>query len=239
MSSKFPSLEEIDSELDFGNPTSANTKDSSNNDDEFDMDTGADFLSREKELLGDDAKEFATTDDAKLQGEPDEISEFKASFPALDSGAETTQNKSSASLFDDEEDQQPKSSGSDFNRRSLEDSSAIKEWRERQALEIQRRDEVSEAKRKETKEAAMRAIDDFYDNYSNKKNSQIDQVREEEKEFIEERDNSVTGTIWDRALKLIDTSNSAAKTESHDKSRFRDVLVSLKGNKDAPGAAGY
>lgn len=237
MSSKFPSLEEIDSDLDFQTSNANDTNNSAN--DEFDLDTGADFLSREKELLGDDAKEFATSDDAKVQGEPDEIAEFKSSFPALDTAdTPSTQNTTAASLDATSEDDNKKSSP-DFSKLSLEDSSAVREWRERQALEIQRRDEVSESKRKETRETAMKAIDDFYDNYSNKKESHIDEVREQEKAFIEERDNSVTGTIWDRALKLIDTSNSAAKSAIHDKTRFRDVLLTLKGNKDAPGAAGY
>lgn len=140
-------------------------------------------------------------------------------------------------MFDEEDTKGPSPAG--FNKLSLEDSDAIKAWKERRALEIQRRDEVSEAKRNETRQAAEKAIDDFYENYSNKKDTQIDEVREQEKAFIEERDNSVSGTIWERVVKLIDTSNSAARSETHDKTRFRDVLVSLKGNKDAPGAAGY
>lgn len=114
-----------------------------------------------------------------------------------------------------------------------------REWRERQALEIQRRDEQSEAKRKETREKANAAIDDFYDNYSSKKDEAIEQVREAEKRFLEDRDNTITGTTWDRILKLVDTSSKGVKSELSDKTRFKDVLLALKGNPDAPGAAGY
>lgn len=115
----------------------------------------------------------------------------------------------------------------------------VREWRERQTLEIQRRDELSESKRKETREKARASIDDFYENYTSKKDASIEQVRAEEKAFIEERDNSVVGTTWDRIIKLVDTSSKGAKSELHDKTRFKEVLLSLKGNPDAPGAAGY
>lgn len=125
------------------------------------------------------------------------------------------------------------------NQRSLEDSPAIQAWRERQALEIQRRDELSAAKRAETREKAKVAIDDFYDNYGAKKDAGIEEVREAEKRFIEERDNSVVGTTWDRIVKLVDTSSKGTKSELSDKTRFKEVLLALKGNPDAPGAAGY
>lgn len=227
--SKFPSIEEIDNDFPAGSATVGS-------DDFIDFsneDSGAadDFLTREKALLGDDAKEFETSEDAKIKSEPDEISEFKASFPAIDTSVpDTTSSQPEASepIF---------SSG--VKSLSLEDSQAVQEWRERQALEIQRRDQLSESKRQETRETAKAAIDDFYENYANKKDALIEQVRADEKTFIEERDNSVVGTTWDRIAKLIDTSNKGAKSDAHDKSRFRDVIVSLKGNADAPGAAGY
>lgn len=232
MSSKFPSIEEIDQDLDFA-PAQSAPSGGDNEEIDFGASGADDFLSREKALLGDDAKEFETSEDSKVKGEPDEISEFKASFPALDTTVPATTTSSTADLTPE-----PAISAG-VNRLSLEDSEAIREWRERRALEIQRRDELSESKRKTTREAAKASIDDFYENYSNKKDSQSEKVRNEEKAFIEERDNSVVGTTWDRIVNLVDTSNKGAKTEAHDKTRFRDVLVSLKGNPDAPGAAGY
>lgn len=106
-------------------------------------------------------------------------------------------------------------------------------------MEIQRRDELSDAKRKETREKAKTAIDDFYQNYSSKRDQGIEEVRAAEEAFIEERDNSVTGTTWDRIVKLVDTSSKGAKSELHDKTRFKEVLLALQGNPNAPGAAGY
>lgn len=49
----------------------------------------------------------------------------------------------------------------------------------------------------------------------------------------------MVGTTWDRILQLVDTSSKGSKSELHDKTRFKEVLLALKGNPDAPGAAGY
>ncbi|KAF5098162.1 hypothetical protein DV451_003518 [Geotrichum candidum] len=191
MSSKFPSLEEIDQDLVTPSGADGEFTDFTSNTNNEEED---DFLTREKAALGADAAEFQTSADAQVAS-ADEIAGFKASFPALD----------------------------DNNN----------------ALEIQRRDEQSEAKRKETREKANAAIDDFYENYSSKKDEAIEEVREAERRFLEERDNNITGTTWDRILKLIDTSSKGVKSELSDKTRFKEVLLALKGNPDAPGAAGY
>lgn len=121
---------------------------------------------------------------------------------------------------------------------SLEDSPAIKEWRQKQRLEIERRDEVSEAKKSETREKAKRAIDDFYEDYNTKKDDIIAKTQEEEKSFIAERDENVgVGSVWDQAAKLVDTNDMGGS--GRDKSRFKELLLSLRGDANAPGAAGY
>lgn len=80
MSSKFPSLEEIDQDL--VNPSGAEgdfTDFTSNTNNEEEDD----FLTREKAALGADAAEFQTSADAQVAS-ADEIAGFKASFPALE-----------------------------------------------------------------------------------------------------------------------------------------------------------
>lgn len=115
-----------------------------------------------------------------------------------------------------------------------------REWKSRRELEIQRRDELSEQKKSETQEEAKKSIDDFYENYNSKKDKSIAETREEEKKFIDERDSDVgKGSTWERIVKLVDTSDNAAKTKYSDKSRFKELLVSLKSDANAPGAAGY
>lgn len=52
-----------------------------------------------------------------------------------------------------------------------------RQWRERQTLEIQRRDEQSEARKRETIEKAQGAVDDFYENYNSKRDKALEQTR--------------------------------------------------------------
>ena len=49
----------------------------------------------------------------------------------------------------------------------------LREWREKQAEEIKKRDEASKAKREETIGKAERAIDQFYEEYAAKKEKAI------------------------------------------------------------------
>lgn len=50
---------------------------------------------------------------------------------------------------------------------------SCRDWRERQAAEIQARDEASKAKREETVSKAEHSIDQFYEEYSGKKERNI------------------------------------------------------------------
>lgn len=47
------------------------------------------------------------------------------------------------------------------------------------------------------------------------------------------------GTSWERIAKLVDLSERSARTVSVDKTRFREMLLSLKSDPNAPGATGY
>lgn len=64
--------------------------------------------------------------------------------------------------------------------------------------------------------------------------------RAEEKEFIESQESTVSGgTTWERIAKLVDLSEKNARTAKVDKTRFRELLLSLKSDPNAPGAKGY
>lgn len=91
MSSKFPALEEIDDELAHSGPSGSGEFA------DFSNDGGDDFLSREKAALGAGAAEFQTSEDATVGSatQPDEISGFNASFPAL----ETSNNSVSMAIL--------------------------------------------------------------------------------------------------------------------------------------------
>ncbi|KAK9325793.1 clathrin light chain [Lipomyces orientalis] len=218
--SYFPSLEEIDQgqteareisedAIDFGVP-----------------DNEGDFIARERAVLG-------ASDASALAGEPD----------LLNGDADHT----STGITGNHLDNSFIPSGQSFDTPTIPEfvqeevePDVVKEWRERRELAIQRRDEQSEAKKHETREAAKQAIDDFYENYNDKKDKAIAQTRAEEKEFIESRESTVAGgTSWERIVKLVDLSEKLARTSTVDKSRFRELLLSLKDDPNAPGAKGY
>lgn len=109
-----------------------------------------------------------------------------------------------------------------------EEAEPVREWRERQRLEIEARDKVSEARKQETIEKARKAIDDFYENYNTKRDKDVERTRQEAQEFLDNRENTVAGgTSWERIAKLVDLSDKGAKSGS-DKTRFREMLMSLR-----------
>lgn len=118
----------------------------------------------------------------------------------------------------------------------------IREWRERRDLAIQHRDEVSHERKAQTMEEARQNIDDFYDNYNNKKEKEIAKTRREAEEFLANRDDTTAGgTSWERIAKLVDLSGKGVKggASGSEKQRFRELLLSLRKDENAPGATGY
>lgn len=116
-----------------------------------------------------------------------------------------------------------------------------REWRDRRDLALKHRAETAEAKKQETIKAAQTAIDDFYENYNSKKDKGITGTRKEANAFLASRDDTTSGgTSWDRITKLVDLSGKGAKggAAGTGKEKFRELLTSLKKDKDAPGASG-
>ncbi|KAJ3457489.1 hypothetical protein MRS44_014630 [Fusarium solani] len=231
MADRFPSLEDFDS----GDPSADPSTD--------------DFLAREKALLGDDADQFATNDDAAafVDAEGDllgsggnEQSTFESQFPDLtqpDAGTGlapggTAITGPSVSY----------NSGYQAYAEEEEEPEVIKEWRERRDAQIAKRVEQFAAQREETIKEAQQNIDDFYDNYNNKKEKGIAQTRKEAEEFLANQEDTVSGgTSWDRIAKLVDVSGKGTKggASGSGKERFRELLVSLRKDEKAPGATGY
>jgi hypothetical protein len=123
-----------------------------------------------------------------------------------------------------------------------EEPEVIKAWREQRASEIQKRDRISEEKRQTTVEQAKQDLNDFYENYNAKVEKSIQQTRREADEFLNNRDDTTAGgTSWERIAKLVDLSGKGARGggAASGKERFREMLVSLRKDDKAPGAAGY
>lgn len=114
-------------------------------------------------------------------------------------------------------------------------------WREKRNAQLQERSERAEQKRLETIQAAKSNLDDFYTNYNEKKKKSIAQTRADAKNFLESRDDTTSGgTSWERIAKLVDLSGKGSKggASGTGKERFRELLISLRKDENAPGASG-
>lgn len=236
MADRFPSLEDFDSgaQTDIKDPSADPSTD--------------DFLAREKAILGDDADQFATNQDAEAFADPagDLLDEpenaqatFDSQFPDLGPAAGTGITPGNTSVTG------PSiafNSGYQARAEDEEEPEVIKEWRERRDAQIAKRAEQFAAQREETIKEAQANIDDFYENYNGKKDKGIAQTRKEAEEFLANREDTVSGgTSWDRIAKLVDVSGKGAKggAAGSGKERFREMLMSLRKDEKAPGATGY
>lgn len=194
-----------------------------------------DFLKREADILGD---EFKTEQDSELlkQDEDEDIKEFENQFPELD-GAPAAAIQEQAAPENDEDDEfgEPQAATS-----TTTPSEAISHWKERRDLEISQRDQADEEAKEQLQEEAVKHIDNFYENYNKKKQQQLETTSKEAEQFLKERDEffAQKNTTWDRALQLINT-DDADVVGGRDRSKFKEILLRLKGNEKAPGASSY
>lgn len=223
MADKFPALDEIDKNL----PTTGDEAED------------ADFLAREKELVG---NEFATEEDQQVLAESeDEFSEFKEQFPDVEGTTEEATHVSDDEFEGFGNGTSDSTNGKTTNGvdRSVP-SSHLKDWQERRDLEISSREEANARKKETIVEKAQQTIDDFYDNYNNKKEQHLKEVLKEQEAHIEKRDGFLgQGTLWDRVNELIGEVGEGETDGSRDKTRFKGLLQKLKGKENAPGAGGY
>ncbi|KAK9461725.1 clathrin light chain [Lipomyces oligophaga] len=239
--SYFPSLEEIDGGQTEAHPIEAATSPAGAGAvvDLGVPETEEDFLTREKAVLGEaDAAAIVDGNSQNVNGSSKATNGSSAEHDLL--GADEPITMTTTSPVAPVAATAPIFSAPVSQTIVREESEAVKEWKERRALAIQRRDEQSESRKTQTRDAAKAAINDFYDNYNNKKDAAIAKTRQEEKEFVEAQESTVAGgTTWERIGKLVDLTESHARSAKYDKSRFRELLVSLKSDQNAPGAKGY
>jgi len=221
------------------------------------------FLDRERALLGEDADQFTTPQDRTATVEEDDGDDFMASAPAhlpqddmldFESDFPAIDSTNAVSLQHPNFDQMlthqnvgPSGlvTGTPVPMSSYSapepDSEHIIAWREKRDAEIAKREQISADKKASTIAEARQAIDDFYESYNDKKEKNIAQTRREADEFLEKRDDTTAGgTAWDRISKLVDLSGKGAKggAAASGKERFREMLVSLRKDENAPGAKG-
>ncbi|KAH6565964.1 hypothetical protein BASA50_000959 [Batrachochytrium salamandrivorans] len=131
----------------------------------------------------------------------------------------------------------------------------IREWRERFNAEVAERDARSKSKHDQILQQAKANLERLYAEYTEKKTKSIARNKELEKTLLAAREDSVSGSIWDRAVKQIDVSQAASKDKKlddkkerkalatgtstskpkcPDTTRFKQLLISLRNDKNAP-----
>jgi hypothetical protein len=213
-----------------------------------------DFLARERAALGDDADLFATPHDhavivedagEDLLGGDDkiqtlvaseEISGFTSSFPPIESRNEVAPGGTitgTGSPF-------PQTGYANYTEPE-EEPEVVREWRERRDADLARRVQSSAEKKAATIKKAQEDIDDFYVSYGSRADKARIQTRSEADQFLANReDTAAGGTSWERIAKLVDISGKGIKggASGSGKERFRELLLTLRKDPDAPGAGG-
>lgn len=116
-----------------------------------------------------------------------------------------------------------------------------REWRERRDADVVRRAEISNEKKEATVKKAREDIDDFYVSYNNKADKLRSQTRTDAEQFLANReDTSAGGTSWERIAKLVDVSGKGSRggASGSGKERFREILLDLRKDQNAPGVSG-
>jgi len=174
------------------------------------------------------------------------VSAFESQFPDIQPEPQTQSNYTSG--FEQPQQQSyPPTTQSLFpavSQQQEEESDAIRSWREKQSVEIRKRDDEAQAKKEETISRAERSIDEFYQEYNAKKEKQIAKNKEEEAKFLDERTDALAkGTVWERVCTLVVLNDSRSKSNTKstkDLARFKELLLALKREGDsAPAAGGY
>ncbi|CUS24515.1 LAQU0S17e00650g1_1 [Lachancea quebecensis] len=207
---------------------------------DFDTDVTADqeetdFLKREAELLGD---EFKTEEDSEFlqENKNNELENFEEQFPELDNNATASKSEGQPQV-DDEDDDFGEPQSAVIQDTKAANSEAITQWKENRDKEISARDASQEKAKSELQEKAVKHMDDFYDTYNRKKEQQLKDTKAEAEKFSKEREGffKQDNTTWDRVLQLINV-DDADLVAGRDRSKFKEILLKLKGNKNAPGA---
>ncbi|KAI8929000.1 clathrin light chain-domain-containing protein [Entophlyctis helioformis] len=139
----------------------------------------------------------------------------------------------------------------------------LREWRERFNAAVAERDARSKGKHDLILQQAKENLERFYAEYSDKKTKSIAKNKELEKTLLAARDDTASGTVWERAVKQIESAQASnkdkklddkkdkkdkaagaaggaaagPKAKTRDTARFKQLLFSLRNDKSAPGVA--
>lgn len=111
-------------------------------------------------------------------------------------------------------------------------NAVVKEWEQQLEAKLQKKAQEEVKEKKSKREEAQRDLQKFYQERKDKIAKKVALNRKEEKEWLSLQGSADAGkNPWERVLNLI--TEPAVKTDAvpvHDVSRFKQVLIQLKGN---------
>ncbi|KAI7880003.1 hypothetical protein K492DRAFT_147744 [Lichtheimia hyalospora FSU 10163] len=216
-------------------------------------DPTADFLARERAVLGEDADLFASGDatnttpslEADLMTSPtagDATAALPVTSPGISSAISpqgvTSPSTGEYSAFESEFPKAEELETSQaFHKAMLpeEEPEVVRQWREKQKELIKQRDDEAEEKKEETIKKAREDIDRFYEEYNEKKQRAIENNREREEQHQKEREEASSANVWERVVREFDVSNTKSSFHTRDVSRMKQLMLDLRKDANAPG----
>ncbi|CRK99334.1 CLUMA_CG012657, isoform A [Clunio marinus] len=191
---------------------------------DFESDPAADFLNREKEVLGDLESEIIEKTNVEPSGEMLSSDDFEminndiATDPAEnDDLAGMTFNSSNVSVVQ-------------------EIPEKIKIWREQQSVMLEEKDIKEKEATEKLRESAKKELEDWYHTYRESKEKTKTMNRKDEKDLSTADINGSTddATIWEKISSLCDFGSQAKAPKSgRDTTRMRSIFLQLKSSPPA------
>ncbi|KAI9311469.1 clathrin light chain [Dichotomocladium elegans] len=213
-------------------------------------DPTADFLARERAVLGEDADLFSsgdidTTNTSTgldfMNSPPSAAIDFSSPSQASALPSQNTAAPSGdyAAFETDFPKAEELENSQAFHKAMLpdEEPEVVRQWREKQKELIKQRDDEADEKKEETIKQAREEIDRFYEEYNEKKQRAIESNREREEQREKEREDALSANVWERVIREIDTSNAKTGFHTRDVSRMKQLMLDLRKDAKAPGTS--
>eukprot|EP00800_Vazella_pourtalesii_P005171 TRINITY_DN16016_c0_g1_i1.p1 TRINITY_DN16016_c0_g1~~TRINITY_DN16016_c0_g1_i1.p1 ORF type:complete len:238 (+),score=60.25 TRINITY_DN16016_c0_g1_i1:46-714(+) len=109
----------------------------------------------------------------------------------------------------------------------------IQSWRRNKDEMLEQKEAAASEEMRRWREAAQQELSDWYDHHNSQVETRKQDNRAAEEAFIQERDQSVPGTEWEKVANLCDFSAKGVGKNSRDVSRMRSIYLHLKENPPA------
>ena len=106
----------------------------------------------------------------------------------------------------------------------------IQAWRHKKEQMLEQKEAESSEEMRLWREAAQQELGDWYDHHNSQVETRKQDNRAAEQAFVEERDQSVPGTEWEKVANLCDFSPKGPGRNAKDVSRMRSIYLHLKEN---------